>query len=60
MSFIDSHNLIELKDILSLMVQQHRITEKEMTDLLIKAGLAALPQADGWIDEQGNKYYEVK
>lgn len=42
------------------MVQQHRITEREMTDLLIKAGLAALPQADGWIDEQGNKYYEVK
>lgn len=59
MSFIDSHNLIELKNTLSLMVQQHRITEEEMIAILRKAGLAALPHSDGWIDEQGNRYYEA-
>lgn len=53
---IISANLIKLKDILFSMVTQNRITEQEALDILRKAGLARLPESDGWIDEEGSVY----
>ena len=39
------------------MLQQNRITEAEMLDVLRKAGLSRLPESSSeWIDEQGSTY----
>lgn len=56
MSFINSHRLIEFKNVLDLMVQQQRITEEEALALLKSAGLAKQLQGESWIDESGAKY----
>jgi len=53
-------HLLKLKEILSDMVTQHRITENEMIDMLRKAGLARLPNSSSkWIDESGSTYSEL-
>lgn len=53
-------HLLKLKEILSDMVSQHRITESEMIDMLRKAGLARLPNSSSkWIDESGSTYTEL-
>jgi hypothetical protein len=53
-------HLLKLKEILSDMVTQHRITESEMIDMLRKAGLARLPNSSSkWIDESGATYTEL-
>lgn len=41
------------------MVSQNRITETESLDVLRKAGLAKLPEADGWMDEEGSIYRKL-
>jgi len=56
MSFINSHRLIEFKNVLDLMVQQQRITEEEALALLKAAGLAKQSQGESWIDESGAEY----
>lgn len=57
---IISAHLLKLKEILSDMVTQHRITESEMIDMLRKAGLARLPNSSSkWIDESGSTYTEL-
>lgn len=51
--------LLKLKEILSDMVNQDRISENEMVDILRKAGLARLPNSSSkWIDETGATYSE--
>jgi hypothetical protein len=51
---------LKLKEILTEMVSQHRITESEMIDTLRKAGLARLPNSSSkWIDETGATYTEL-
>ena len=57
---IISAHLLKLKEILSDMVTQHRITESEMIEILRKAGLARLPNSSSkWIDESGSTYTEL-
>ena len=48
--------LLRLKEILYNMVSQGRIDEDEAIDVLRKAGIARLPEGDGWIDEEGAIY----
>lgn len=48
--------LLELKKTLYLMVGQGRMDEAEALSILRKAGFARLPEADGWIDEEGAIY----
>ena len=56
---IPAVHLLKLKEILSDMVKQHRISENEMVDILRKAGLARLPNSSSkWIDETGSTYSE--
>ena len=55
---ISSARLLSLKTILTEMLDQNRITETEMLDILRKAGLARLPESSSeWIDEQGSTYH---
>ena len=48
---------MELKSSLELMVEQGRLEESEMLDILRKAGLARLPEGQGWVDESGARYH---
>lgn len=48
--------LLDLKQVLEVMVQQNRMEESEMVDILLRAGLAKLPEGEGWLDEQGARY----
>lgn len=57
MKVIPTTMLMELKYALEEMVLQGRITEQEMLDVLLKAGLARLPEGQGWIDETGARYH---
>lgn len=58
--YIPATHLLKLKEILGDMVFQDRITEKEMLDVLRKAGLARLPNSSSeWIDESGATYKEL-
>jgi hypothetical protein len=57
---MSSARLLALKTILTEMLQQDRITETEMLDILRKAGLARLPESSSkWIDEEGSTYTSV-
>lgn len=54
---ISSARLLSLKTVLTEMLQQNRITEAEMLDVLRKAGLSRSPESSSeWIDEQGSTY----
>ena len=57
MNIITSSILMELKSSLELMVEQGRLEESEMLDILRKAGLARLPEGQGWVDESGARYH---
>ena len=57
MQGLSSTELIELKNLLETMVSQNRLSETEMLEILRKAGLARLPEGQGWIDENGARYY---
>lgn len=52
-------HLLKLKEILFEMISQNRITEEEALDVLRKAGLIKLPEADGWMDEEGSTYRKL-
>ena len=49
--------LMDLKVSLQEMVNQGRMEESEMMDILRRAGLARLPEGEGWIDESGARYH---
>lgn len=57
MNTVSTSILLDLKQALEVLVSQGRITEQEMLDLLLKAGLAKLPEGEGWIDETGARYH---
>jgi len=52
-------HLLKLKEILFSMVSQNRIKEEEALDVLRKAGLVKLPEADSWMDEEGSTYRKI-
>ena len=51
--------LMDLKVSLQEMVSQGRMEESEMMDILRRAGLAKLPEGEGWIDESGSRYHSL-
>jgi hypothetical protein len=57
MQGLSSTELIDLKNSLETLVSQDRLSETEMLEILRKAGLARLPEGQGWIDENGARYY---
>ena len=57
MNTVSTSILLDLKQALEAMVQQNRMEEAEMIDILRRAGLAKLPEGDGWIDESGARYH---
>jgi hypothetical protein len=57
MQGLSSTELIDLKNSLEKLVSQDRLSETEMLEILRKAGLARLPEGQGWIDESGARYY---
>ena len=42
------------------MISQNRISEAEALNILRKAGLIKLPEADGWMDEEGSTYRKLQ
>jgi|AOAMet1_18_M0_10_1038524.scaffolds.fasta_scaffold38174_2 ABC-type metal ion transport system substrate-binding protein len=56
---IASAHLLKLKEILFDMISQNRISEAEALNILRKAGLIKLPEADGWMDEEGSTYRKL-
>jgi len=56
---IASAHLLKLKEILFDMISQNRISEAEALNILRKAGLIKLPEADGWMDEEGSTYIKL-
>mgnify|MGYP000078041320 CR=1 FL=1 len=56
MEQLSSQDLMDLHSILSKMVSLHSIEESEMIDILTKAGLARLPEGQGWMDSTGSIY----
>ena len=57
MNTMNTSVLLDLKRGLELMVASHRMEEAEMFDILRRAGLAKLPEGEGWIDESGARYH---
>ena len=57
MNTVSTSTLLDLKQALEVMVSQGRMEEAEMIDILRRAGLAKLPEGDGWIDESGARYH---
>lgn len=57
MNTISPASLLDLKQGLEVMVLQGRMEEAEMLDILRRAGLAKLPEGEGWIDESGARYH---
>jgi hypothetical protein len=57
MNTMNTAILLELKSSLEWMVETGRMEEAEMFDILRRAGLAKLPEGEGWIDESGARYH---
>ena len=57
MNTISTSTLLDLKQALEVMVSKGRMEEAEMLDILLRAGLAKLPEGEGWIDESGARYH---
>lgn len=53
---IGSHNLMDLKLTLDMMVSTDRITKKESLEILEKAGLSISADGKNFIDEEGALY----
>lgn len=58
MNTVSTSILLDLKQALEVMVSQGRMEEAEMLDILRRAGLAKLPEGEGWIDESGARYHQ--